>query len=87
MHKEKDYGIAFIENYHKLDIGYFSLVVRRYYDISDFTSLEDYNARYIGHAYQYSKKELEQILDECGLRIEKYELSDNNYHNILVKHK
>jgi len=58
-----------------------------YYDIPDFTSLEAYNEMYIGHSYQYSKNELEQILDECGLKIEKYAVSDNNHHNVLVRHK
>lgn len=58
-----------------------------YYDIPDFTSVEEYRAAYIGHSYQYTKAELFQILDECGLRVERYALTDGNNHNLLVRHQ
>lgn len=58
-----------------------------YYDIPDFTSVGEYRASYIGHSYQYTKAELFQILDECGMKVDRYALSDGNNHNLLVKHK
>lgn len=58
-----------------------------YYDIPDFTSMEEYKASYIGHSYQYTRQELERILDECGLRMDKYALTDGNNHNMIVRHK
>lgn len=58
-----------------------------YYDIPDFTSVGEYSASYIGHSYQYTKAELFQILDECGLKVDRYALSDGNNHNLLVKHQ
>lgn len=56
-----------------------------YYDIPDFTSVEAYRAAYIGHSYQYTRDELYQILDECGLRVEQYAVTEGNNHNLLVK--
>ena len=58
-----------------------------YYDIPDFADVEEYKASYIGHSYQYTRTELEQILDECGLKIDKYALTDANNHNVLVSHR
>lgn len=58
-----------------------------YKDIPDFSSLEEYKTIYIGHSYQYTKGELEEIMDECGLKIERYALTEGNNHNLLVKHK
>ncbi|MCM1120966.1 MAG: class I SAM-dependent methyltransferase [Eubacterium sp.] len=58
-----------------------------YEDIPDFSSLEEYKAAYIGHSYQYTRGELEEIMDECGLKIERYALTEGNNHNLLVKHK
>ncbi len=56
-----------------------------YYDIPDFTSVEEYKASYIGHSYQYTKDELYQIMGECGLRVERYAVTEGNNHNLLVK--
>lgn len=38
-----------------------------------------------GHCYQYTKEELFTIFERAGLCIEKYELSDSNNHNFLLK--
>ncbi len=62
-------------------------IYETYYDIPDFKSVEEYSASYIGHTYQYTKPELMQILEECGLRVEKYALTDGNNHNLLVRHQ
>ncbi len=41
-----------------------------------------------GHTYQYTKEELITIFERAGLKIERYDLSDSNGHNIvLVKNK
>lgn len=58
-----------------------------YHDIPDFTTVEEYRASYIGHSYQYTKDELMQLLDECGLTTEKYAVTDGGNHNVLVKHQ
>ncbi len=58
-----------------------------YDDIPDFTSLEEYQDLYVGHAYQYTKSELLRILGECGLKVEKYALSDGGNHNLLIRHQ
>ena len=38
-----------------------------------------------GHVYQYTRKEIEQILFEADLEIELYEQSDSSNHNICIK--
>lgn len=58
-----------------------------YYDIPDFTSVEEYREAYIGHTYQYTKAELFQILDECGFGVERYALTDGDNHNLLARHR
>lgn len=55
-----------------------------YYDMPDFTDVEAYKESYIGHSYQYSKTELEQLLAECGLKIDRYALTDGKNHNLLA---
>lgn len=37
-----------------------------------------------GHSYQYDKDELIDIFDQAGLQIEKYNISDENNHNIVL---
>ncbi|MEY8322749.1 class I SAM-dependent methyltransferase [Lachnospiraceae bacterium 54-11] len=58
-----------------------------YYDIPDFTNVEEYKESYIGHSYQYSRSELEQLLTECGLKIDRYALTDGKNHNLVVSHR
>lgn len=62
-------------------------IYETYRDIPDWTDLESYKASYIGHTYQYSEAELRQILDECGLKVDRYALTEANHHNLLVSHK
>lgn len=62
-------------------------IYETYADIPDWTDLDNYKASYIGHTYQYSETELRQILDECGLKIDRYALTEANHHNLLVSHK
>lgn len=50
-------------------------------DISD----EEYrNLLKYGHSYQYDKDELIEIFDLAGLKIERYSISDENNHNIML---
>ena len=56
-----------------------------YNEIPDYHTLEDYKDKYVGHTYEYSKFELEDILKKCDLVIEKYDLSDSGNHNLIVK--
>lgn len=58
-----------------------------YKEIPEYTTLEDYKERYIGHTFQYYKQELEEILDQCGLKIEKYALSDSKNHNLIARRR
>lgn len=58
-----------------------------YKELPEWTNMEDYVDMQVGHAYQYSKKELEELLEESGFEVEKYALSDSNSHNIIIKHK
>lgn len=50
-------------------------------DISD----EDYLKLYVGHTYQYTKSELEEIFAESGFAVERYAESESNNHNFLLK--
>lgn len=38
-----------------------------------------------GHIYQYSKDELFSVFKQAGLSVEKYELSDSNNHNFVLR--
>lgn len=58
-----------------------------YKQIPDYTNIDEYRENYIGHSYQYSKAELEEILMSCDLQIEKYAISDSNNHNLIVKRR
>ncbi len=58
-----------------------------YKELPEWISIEDYADRQVGHAYQYSKSELEELMGESGLIIEKYARSDSNSHNLIIRHK
>lgn len=62
-------------------------IYKDYSEMPEYTTLEKYKAGYIGHSYQYDKKELEEILDACGLVVEKYALSASRNHNLIAKHR
>ena len=40
-----------------------------------------------GHNYQYNKEELDDIFIRCGLEVVRYEISDVNNHNYMLKKK
>lgn len=58
-----------------------------YKELPEWTGKDNYLELQVGHAYQYSKNELESLLEESGLVMERYELSDSNNHNMIVKRK
>ena len=39
---------------------------------------------FLGHVYQYSKNEMNEILKDAGFRVDKYEVSESNNHNYLL---
>ena len=53
---------------------------------SEFENINEYYKSYAGHTYQYTKEELFNIFDLCGLSAERYDISDGKNHNcVLVK--
>lgn len=62
-------------------------IYRDYSEMPEYTTLEKYKDGYIGHSYQYDKKELEEILNACDLVVEKYALSTSRNHNLIAKHR
>lgn len=56
-------------------------------ELPEWTGIDDYIDSQVGHAYQYSKSEMEELLEASGLVIEKYALSDSNNHNMIVKRR
>ena len=54
----------------------------------EFENINEYYGLYAGHTYQYTKEELFNIFDLCGLSVERYDISDGKNHNcVLVKNK
>ncbi len=51
----------------------------------DYLDVEHYE--HIGHAYQYTKNEMDDLFEKCGLEIERYALADSNNHNCILKRK
>ena len=58
-----------------------------YKEIPDYTTRETYKENYVGHTFQYYENELKDILEQCGLVIEKYSLSDSRNHNLIARRR
>lgn len=56
-----------------------------YKEIPEYTTLEKYEEGHIGHNYEYYKQELEEILEQSGLMVENYDLSDSRNHNFVAR--
>lgn len=58
-----------------------------YTQLPEFTSIRDYEELYVGHTYQYTKGELEEVLQKSGLEILRYGLSDSGGHNVIARRR